>query len=174
MKPAREVEFEVLGKDEPRPVSRGAMDDPMVALVARLMDTVFTVPGTKIRFGLDPILGLIPGLGDTAGAVVSALLIAQSARYGVPRVVLARMGLNVLMNTAVGAVPVVGDLFSVWFKSNARNYALLQKHAGTHRRASSKDWAIVIGILAALLALVVCIVVVAWTVLEKLFSGPAF
>jgi hypothetical protein len=168
MSKVREVEVEVVGKEEPHPGAR--RDDPMIALVARLMDTAFTIPGTRIRFGLDPILGLLPGFGDTATAIVSALLIAQSARHGVPRVVLARMAGNVLLNTALGSIPLFGDAFSFWFKSNVRNYDLLRKHAGTRRRASMRDWVFVAGLLTAVVALVVFILVGAVTVLQKLLS----
>jgi hypothetical protein len=168
MSKVREIEVEVVGKDEPRSTLRG--DDPMIALVARLMDTIFTIPGTKFRFGLDPILGLLPGFGDTATAIVSALLIAQSARYGVPRIVLARMAGNVLLNTALGSVPVLGDAFSFWFKSNVRNYDLLRRHAGASRRAGWRDWTFVFGLLAAIVALALFLVVGAVTLLGKLFS----
>ena len=143
----------------------------MVALVARLMDSVFSIPGTNIRFGLDPILGLLPGFGDTATAIVSVMLIAQSARYGVPRVVLARMAGNVLINTALGSIPFLGDAFSVWFKSNARNYDLLRKHAGVRREASWRDWTFVLVLLGVVLALVALIIVGVITLLGALFKG---
>ncbi len=130
-------------------------NDPFVALVARLMDDVFTIPGTKIRFGLDPIIGLLPGLGGLASAFISLGLIAVSARQRVPKVVLARMGLNVLLNAALEALPVLGDALSIFFRSNARNYELLQRHAGTARRASPGDWLFVGGLLAAVAVLVI-------------------
>ena len=168
MKPAREIEVEVVGPEKPRSLTRA--DDPVVAFVAKLMDTVFTIPGTNIRFGLDPILGLFPGFGDAATALVSVLLIAQSARHGVPRIVITRMAGNVLLNTALGSIPVVGDAFSVWFKSNARNYALLQRHAGAQRRASIFDWAFVLALLAPVVLLLVLILVGAATLLGKLFG----
>ena len=170
MDKVREIDVEVLGKEKPRSVSRLG-DDPLIAFVARLMDTAFSIPGTNIRFGLDPILGLFPGLGDTATAIVSVLMIAQSARYGVPRVVLARMAGNVLLNTALGSIPFVGDAFSVWFKSNARNYDLLRKHAGAHRTASWRDWVFVLILLAAVLGLVALIIVGVITILAALFGG---
>jgi Domain of unknown function (DUF4112) len=169
MKKAQEVEFEVLPKDSQRPSLQG--DDPLIAFVARLMDTVFSIPGTRIRFGLDPIIGLLPGFGDTATALVSALLIVQSARYGVPRVVMARMALNVLLNSALGTVPVAGDLFSVWFKSNIKNYDLLRRHAGARRVSTAKDWAFIIALLGGLLALIVLLVIGAITVGNKLLSS---
>lgn len=169
MSKAQDLEFEVVGKDAPREVRRLG-DDQMIAFVARLMDTVFTIPGTNIRFGLDPILGLLPGFGDTATAIISALLIAQSARYGVPRIILARMAGNVLLNTALGSVPLVGDAFSFWFKSNARNYDLLRRHASTRRPGSWRDWAFVLALLGAILALIILVVVGAATLLGNLFT----
>jgi len=166
---AQEVEFEVVDKETPRPVPRLG-DDQIIGFVSRLMDTVFTIPGTNIRFGLDPILGLLPGFGDTATAIISALLIAQSARYGVPRIILARMAGNVLLNTALGSVPLVGDAFSFWFKSNVRNYDLLRRHASTRRPGSWRDWAFVLGLLAAIFGLVILVVVGAATLLKQLFA----
>ncbi len=165
MKESREVKFEVLGKGEP------AAADPLVALIARLMDTAFVIPGTSIRFGLDPLIGLIPGFGDTATAIVSVLLILQSARHGVPKIVLARMALNVLLNTGVGAIPVIGDAFSLWFKSNAMNYALLRQHAGAREKSTRRDWLFVVGLLALLLACVALIVIGAVTLLAKLWNA---
>lgn len=148
---AREIHIdEVLPKNAPRT----AKDDPLMALIARLMDDQFVLPGTNIRFGLDPILGLLPGWGDSASALVSALLILQSARAGVPRIILARMASNILINAAVGAIPIGGDAFSFWFKSNAKNYALHQKHAGTARRVSLRDWLFVGALVGGMFALI--------------------
>ena len=151
---AREIEIdEVLPKDAPR----SAKDDPFIALIARLMDNQFVIPGTDIRFGLDPLLGLLPGWGDSASALVSALLMVKSARARVPGIVLARMALNILLNAAVGAIPGIGDAFSFWFKSNAKNYALHLKHAGTARAPALRDRlfvGVILGGLFAFLALI--------------------
>nr|MDQ3625033.1 DUF4112 domain-containing protein [Verrucomicrobiota bacterium] len=167
-KPARDIRIdEVLPKGAPPRLS----EDPVVAFLARLMDTQFVVPGTKIRFGLDPILGLLPAFGDSAGALVSTLLILQSSRHGVPRVVLARMALNVLINTLGGAIPGLGDLFSLWFKSNVRNYDLLRKHAGTRRQSTAGDWAFVVALLAGLLLVVGLIIAGLISVLMSLLGG---
>src|SRR5690242_9777983 len=89
--------------------------DPWIRLIAGLMDTAFRLPGTNVRFGIDPLIGLFPGVGDGAGALVSVFLIAMSARYGIPKIVLARMALNALINGVVGTLPFAGDLFSFWF-----------------------------------------------------------
>jgi hypothetical protein len=169
-KPPQEIEVEVLpksgGTSGPRPVDRN--DDPFIAMMARLMDTAFVIPGTNIRFGLDPLLGLVPGLGDTLTAAVSVMLIMQSARHGVPKVVLARMGMNVILNTVLGSVPVVGDAFSVYFKSNAKNYELLRRHAGSQRKATRSDWAFVIGIIAVVVTLLVLLLIGIATLLSIL------
>lgn len=165
----REIDVEVLRPGE-KALPRGeaaagstTLDDPFIALVSKLMDSVFRVPGTKIRFGLDPIIGLVPGIGDAATAVTSLLLILQSARARVPRVVLARMVLNVLVNTGVGAIPAVGDLFSVWFRSNARNYDLHRKHAGT-RSSTNSDWLFVVALLGGAILVIAFAIfsIIAW------------
>ena len=147
---AREIEIdEVL----PKGARTSAKDDPLIAFLSRLMDDQFVIPGTNIRFGLDPLLGLLPGWGDSASSLVSAVLILKSSRAGVPKVVLSRMALNILINAAVGAIPGIGDAFSFWFKSNAKNYALHQKHAGTARPPALRDRLFVAMILGGMLAL---------------------
>ena len=140
MPKVREVEAEV--EVLPRESRAGAKpgEDPFIALVARLMDEAFVIPGTNIRFGLDPIIGLLPGLGGTASAVISLALIALSARLRVPRVVLARMAVNVIINAGLDAVPVLGDVLTIFFRSNTRNHELLRKHAGTARQSTRGDW----------------------------------
>jgi hypothetical protein len=150
----REIEIdEVLPKNAPA----SAKDDPLIAFLARLMDNQFVIPGTNLRFGLDPLLGLLPGWGDAASSFVSALLILKSARAGVPKIVISRMALNIVINAVVGAIPGIGDAFSFWFKSNAKNYALHQKHAGTARQPSTRDrlfvGAILGGVIVMLLVL---------------------
>lgn len=171
-KNVRDIEVEVVPDREPtRRSTLPAPEDPMIAFMSRLMDSVFSIPGTNIRFGLDPILGLLPGLGDTIATFVSVLLIAQSARYGVPKVVLARMALNAGLNASIGAIPVVGDAFSFWFKSNDKNYALLRRHAGTQRPASRKDWIFVIALIGALVLVLVLVIAGAATLLSKLFQA---
>jgi hypothetical protein len=169
--PVQEVEVEYAGKEKRAPDRHGASaaDDPLFAWIARLMDTAFTIPGTNIRFGLDPIIGLFPGFGDLAAALVSVALISRCVRYGVPRIVLARMGLNVVINAMVGEIPIVGDLFSVWFKSNQKNYELLQKHAGQLRTSTRKDWIFVIGLIGGVLAILALTFLGALWLLKKLW-----
>jgi hypothetical protein len=96
--------------------------------MSRLLDNAFTIPGTNYRFGLDAIIGLVPGLGDAVGALFSGYLVLQASRLGAPRAVVTRMVANVALDTVVGWVPVLGDLFDVAWKSNVRNMALLEEH----------------------------------------------
>jgi hypothetical protein len=97
--------------------------------LARILDSAVGVPGTKIRVGLDAILGLIPGAGDAVSAALSGYIILAAARAGASRPVLLRMVGNVVLDAVIGAVPVLGDLFDVAFRANARNVALLEHHA---------------------------------------------
>lgn len=95
---------------------------------SRLMDSAFRIPGTSFRFGWDPIIGLIPGAGDLVSTMVSAYIIYLAARFRLPPKVLLQMILNISLEAVVGAVPLVGDLFDAFYKSNLRNLALLEKH----------------------------------------------
>ncbi|MDO8500951.1 MAG: DUF4112 domain-containing protein [Gemmatimonadaceae bacterium] len=108
----------------------GAVTDEAVRVraVARALDSAIRIPGTRITFGIDPIVGLLPGVGDLAGAVMSGYIVLASARMGVPPAVIARMILNLGVDTLVGTVPLVGDLFDVGFRANIRNAELLDRH----------------------------------------------
>lgn len=138
--PASDIEFDVL------PPRKAGDDADLSRLIAWILDDLIRVPGTNYRIGLDPIVGLIPGLGDGSTAVFSSVILLQSMRAGVPRIVLVRMALNILLNSLLGAAPGIGDLFSAWFKSNRRNYDLLQKHAGSSRASTRADWVFVIAL----------------------------
>ena len=96
--------------------------------LARLLDTAISIPGTKIRFGADAIVGLLPGIGDAVTTGLSAYIVYEAHRLGVPRALLGRMVANVALDGLVGAVPVVGDMFDVMWKANRRNLRLLREH----------------------------------------------
>lgn len=98
-----------------------------LAALARLLDSSIRLPG-GFRIGIDALIGLVPGIGDAAGVLISAYIVARAARLGVPRGVLLRMILNVLIDGLVGAIPVAGDVFDAVWKSNARNLRLLERH----------------------------------------------
>ena len=96
--------------------------------LTRLLDDAIRIPGTKLRFGLDAVLGLIPGAGDVVPALISAYLIRESAKMGAPRHLQVRMAGNVALDFLIGLVPLVGDWFDLTFKSNRRNLDLLARH----------------------------------------------
>jgi hypothetical protein len=96
--------------------------------LSRLLDTAFEIPGTNIRMGIDGLLGLIPGIGDFAGMLFSSYIILEAARLGAAKRILIRMILNVVFETVIGTIPVIGDAFDIYFKANRRNVALLQRH----------------------------------------------
>jgi hypothetical protein len=102
--------------------------------VARLMDSAVRLPGTRIRLGLDSVIGLIPGLGDAATLVPAAYIIGSAYRMGVPRRVLAKMAGNTALDFAIGSVPLIGDIFDVGWKANRRNAALIRGHFETLAR----------------------------------------
>ena len=106
-----------------------------VARVARLMDNQFRLPGTRFRFGLDPLLGLLPVVGDLSTLAVSGALLLTMMRHGASGAVVVRMTFNILLDTIVGAIPLVGNVFDFAYKSNERNVALLRRHyaEGRHR-----------------------------------------
>jgi hypothetical protein len=119
---------------------------------ARIFDSAFRIPGTRITFGLDPIIGLIPGIGDLSSPIFSLFIIWHAAKLRVPRVVIARMVLNALIDGLVGAIPVVGDLFDFAWKASAWNLALLERHAMPGTPARRSDWifvAICVGVVVA-------------------------
>ena len=118
--------------------------------VARLLDSAFVVPGTEMRIGLDPLLGLVPGLGDLASPLFAIALLWQSRDLGIPRVVQLRMIFNVAIDALVGLLPVAGDLFDFAWKANNKNIALLERYAYEQRRPSAGDWLFVIGAIVLL------------------------
>lgn len=137
---------------------------------SRLMDSAYRVPGTSIRFGWDPIVGLVPGVGDVATASFAVTVLYHAYRLGVPGVVLARMMLNVLIDLAAGLVPVAGDVADIAWKSNSLNLALLERHERPGVEPTSGDWAIVllaVVLIGSVLALVLTsVAMMAYTVLR--------
>lgn len=133
---------------------------PAVLLFARfladLLDQRFTIPGTSIRIGLDPLVSLIPGIGDAVANIAGSAILLIGVQLGLPRVVLLRMGMNIAANTALGLIPVFGDIASIWFRSNVKNLELLEKYAGSETQPSTaKDWIFVVAVIGALLLLLI-------------------
>lgn len=153
-----------------------ALPADLVALrrFAYLMDEAFTVPGTRIRMGLDALLGLIPGIGDVIAAVLSTWIIAGALRHRVRPLVIARMVLNVAIDLIFGAVPVAGDVFDFLYEENMMNMRLLEKHRDRRRppRSPSEIALVFTCIVAFLVLLAVSLVIgvvalVVWLISQR-------
>lgn len=152
VKPSAPLEPEVIDK---RRAQSPPADLEQLKFLATLMDSVFEIPGIRLRFGLDAILGLLPGLGDFTTSFVTLYILQEAHRRGVSRITLARMGFNILIDWLVGTVPLVGDLFDIGWKSNNKNVALLLEHAaaGEQKRIAGDWiflWSIIVGLLLVL------------------------
>ena len=101
-----------------------------ITALARFLDGAFVVAGTNLRFGMDSVIGLVPGVGDLVSALLSSYIIWEARQLGLPRWKIARMVANVAFDTALGAIPVAGDVFDVFFKANQRNLRIVQDHLG--------------------------------------------
>jgi hypothetical protein len=121
--------------------------------IAELMDSAFVVPGTNYRFGLDPIIGLIPMIGDLASPLFTIGVIWQAYDLRIPKVVQLRMIFNAAIDGLIGAMPVAGDLFDFAWKSNTMNLALLERQAYQERRAGVADWLFVVAMIVLLVAI---------------------
>ncbi|MDB2687267.1 DUF4112 domain-containing protein [Mariniblastus sp.] len=166
---------------DPPPLQPSTIADPSgsklewVERWTDLLDTKFSIPGTNIRFGADFLLGLVPGVGDTISLGFSGLLIATMAKHGASSKLIARMLLNVLLDTTLGSIPILGNVFDLFYKANQRNFILMKEHYDEGKHSGSA-WPLLIGIalvimLAAGLMLWGAIAMVSW--LWQMFAAPA-
>ena len=135
---------------------------PSFAAVSRFaywLDAGIRIPGTNLRFGLDPILGLIPGAGDAAGAVLAGWILVEAIRLGASRATVVRIAGNVAVDAVVGAIPILGDIFDFAWKANLRNVALLERHLGAPERAERADRSFVLLVLFGVLVMAVGLLV---------------
>jgi hypothetical protein len=163
---AQEVDWEVLPPGEK---GKRAQVEPLFRWVALLMDNLMPLPGVQRRVGLNPLIDFIPGVGDISAAVVSTSVLLYGLRHGLPKVLLARMGLNILINETVGVIPVVGSAFAFWFRANLRNYELLRAHAGAPEKRRASDWIFVGGILALIIAIIASGLIVSLLVVDHVW-----
>lgn len=138
--------------------------------LATLLDDAIRIPGTSVRFGIDPIVGLVPGLGDMLGGAASIYIILEAARAGASSSVLLRMSINVGIDTVVGSVPVLGDLFDFAWKSNTRNVRLLSRHIEAPAQTRRASTALVVILIAAIVAVVVGVSALTIFILRRIFS----
>ena len=166
-----DAEPEIIPPSSPLPggrVRRAGADtltDENLEHLAALLDDVFRIPGTRLRFGLDAIIGLVPGIGDMLSSEASFIIIFAAWQRGLPQVTIARMVANVALDTVVGAMPLLGDLFDVVWKANRMNMRLLQRDAERRHRQTWRDWLFLLLIALVLLGLALLpIVVLFWIV----------
>jgi hypothetical protein len=152
------IDVEVLAPEGKTRQTTGELD-PFIKLVSRLLDTIFQVPGTRIRFGVEPIIGLIPILGDQATSLMSAALLYRSVAHRIPKIAMVRMALNILINAVIGMIPVIGDLFVLWYKPNIRNYKILERFAGRAGAVTRGDWLFVSILIGSTFFLIVAVTV---------------
>jgi len=136
---------EILPPERPGTGSRFKRADNLFAdenldFLAHLLDDIFRVPGTSIRFGLDGIIGLVPGVGDILGGLASTIIVVAAWVRGVPYVTLLRMVVNIGIEVLLGTIPLLGDAFDIAWKANRRNYALIVRHLEQRRRQTWRDW----------------------------------
>ena len=149
-----------------RPLTQG-QQARLVALrrLAELLDSAFVLPGTTYRIGLDPIVGLVPWIGDLVSPLFTVVLLWQARDVRVPKIVLGRMIFNAAVDAIVGAIPFVGDLFDFGWKANQLNMALLERHAYEEDPASLGDWAFVLTMIAIVILLAaVPFVIAGWLI----------
>lgn len=137
--------------------------------LAWLMDESVRLPGGW-RIGLDGLLGLIPGVGDAMGLATSGYILLRARRFGVPRIVMARMIANVLLDALIGAIPVAGDLFDFAFKANRRNIALMEQYLTDERRTRRSSWGRVLLVAAAVLASTVLVLFLAFSFIQWIWE----
>lgn len=123
--------------------------------LGRLLDDSIPIPGTNRRFGVEALIGLVPGVGDGVGALLSTYIIVEAARFGLPRATLVRMAGHVALEAVVGAVPVLGDLFDAAYKANLRNVALLKDHVRTPVGANRANRRFAVGLVAGLIIILI-------------------
>ena len=142
-----------------------------VRMLARLMDTAFEIPGTRIKFGLDALLGLLPGLGDAISSAIGGYIVLIAAQMGVPRAVLWRMTLNLGIDALVGVVPLLGDALDVAWKANVKNAALLERAlADPHAVRRSSTW-MLLGVVGVVLLLIAASAVVTWLIVRAVATS---
>ncbi len=144
-------------------------DMKWVDRISHLMDSRFRIPGTRFRFGLDPILGLLPGVGDAASLAVSGVLIYHMARFGASRKLVIMMAGNVMLDALLGSIPILGNIFDFFSKANERNIRLLKRHYQEGKyQGSGTGILVVVGII--LIALIGLIVYGTWELIDYLFG----
>ena len=136
--------------------------------LAKLMDSQFRIPGTNIKFGLDALIGLVPGMGDLTTFIISGMILSILAKNGASGFVLARMTLNIILDALIGSIPILGDIFDVGFRANERNLKLMREHyfEGRHKGSALK---VIVPLLLLLLIILGCVAWLSYQFINWLF-----
>ncbi|MEQ9371706.1 MAG: DUF4112 domain-containing protein [Coleofasciculus chthonoplastes F3-SA18-01] len=134
--------------------------------LSHLLDNAIPIPGTPWRFGLDPVLGLLPGAGDFLGTAFSTYIVLEAARIGIPRSLLGQMVINILLDTVIGSVPIVGDIADATWKANAKNIELLETYWDSPQPEKQTDWFFLVLLLLGLLIAVIIIATLSLLVIK--------
>lgn len=154
----------------PPRVRTSAATDEALDHLATLLDDAFQIPGTRIRYGLDAIIGLVPGIGDIITGLMSLVIVFVGWQRGIPKITQARMMMNIVIDTAVGAIPIFGDAFDVAWKANRMNMRLLKRASeAPSRRNKLADWFFFLVLLAVAFLIVAVPVVVLVTIVRKVW-----
>ena len=138
----------------PRTESERSRSLGEVEMLAWLLDNSIPVPGTGRRFGIDAVIGFVPVLGDLVSGGLGLFVVWRASRFGLPRIVVARMLANTAIDIVVGAIPILGDAFDLWFKANTRNLAIMRRHLEEPATSTRDDWLVVAGLVAAVVGVV--------------------
>jgi len=170
----------IVANQTPRLSPKSSSSDPQreamvvtAEFLAKILDTTVKIPGTPFYVGLDPLLGLIPGIGDMIANLIGTVILILAARLRVPQMVIARMSVNLLINGTVGAIPIFGDLFSIWFRSHARNAELLRRAATQPYREAQQARLYVAGIIGATVVLLLLAIAAVLWIVVKLWAAIA-
>lgn len=142
--------------------------------LSTLLDNSITIPGTSYRIGLDPFLGLLPGIGDYAGAAISAFIVIQGARLGASRATLTRMVTNIVIESLAGSIPLLGDIFDAGWKANLKNVALLENHVkSSPQRKKADTWFLflLLAVLASVVILTTTIFIIILSLIWRMIQG---
>lgn len=160
------------GRPDPARTERLRAAERRIGAVAHVLDDLVTVPGTGRRFGMDPLLSLVPVLGSATTALVGAWIVGEAARFQLPRVVLVRMVVNVAVDTLLGAIPLVGNVLDFAFKGNARNVALFRRHALDPGASTAGDRAFLLGLLLVAVGVGWIVLTLLGRLLSVVVAGP--
>lgn len=146
-----------------------------VRRLSDFLDNAIAIPGTSYRVGIDPLLGLFPGVGDYLGAFLSGYIIFEAARLGASRPTLIRMFFNVILETILGLIPGLGDIFDVFWKANVKNRLLLEKQLVSSDRREQTDWLFLVALLVGLVLIIVGVASFSlWVLISVIQASPFF